>query len=67
MTYIADIFNVNRYFVELVRFKLGSIRQKINFPGLASVTIKYHIQLCVGVQDFSKTKPDCNEKSKGVT
>ena len=49
MTYIADIFNVNRYFVELVRFKLGSIRQKINFSGLASVTIKYHIQLGVGV------------------
>lgn len=61
-TYIADVLNVDRHFVELVWLKLRSIGRQINSPRLSSVTIQHHVELSVGVQDLSKSKTNCKDK-----
>lgn len=62
MTYIANVLNVDRHFVELVWLKLRSIRRQINSPRLPSVTVQHHVQLGVRVQDLSKAKTNCTDK-----
>jgi len=61
-TYIANVLNVDRHFVELVWLKLRSIGRQINSPRLPSVTIQHHVELSVRVQDLSKAKTNCKDK-----
>jgi hypothetical protein len=67
MTYIANVLNVDRHFVELVWLKLRSIRRQTNSPRLPSVTVQHHVQLGVRVQDLSKAKTNCTGKVVRVT
>lgn len=66
-TYVSNVLDVDRDFVELIRFKFGSVRQQINPARLSLVTIQYHVQLGIRVQHLSKAKTNCHEdKDKNV-